>query len=128
MNVCLAEASWFRPGDRAPLLFSGCQPIRGGAVPGMRAGPLAHNPQITGIFLFYLVWDAVLFENSTQLFASMLLAFAISLARIIANSVGRDSRLFKGQALGWFIFLMHVVTIVRLPSPNPPLCPDPRLP
>jgi hypothetical protein len=68
--------------------------------------------QITGVFLTYLVWDAVLLENTTQLFASMLLALAISAARIVSNSVGKEALNFKGQAVGWFILIMHAITIV----------------
>lgn len=75
--------------------------------------------QITGVFLTYLVWDAVLLENTTQLFASMLLALAISAARIVANSVGKETQNFKGQAVGWFILIMHAITIV---SCTPGLC------
>lgn len=70
--------------------------------------------QITGVFLTYLVWDAVLLENTTQLFASMLLALAISAARIVSNSVGKETQNFKGQAVGWFILIMHAITIVSL--------------
>ena len=67
------------------------------------------------MFLTYLVWDAVLLENTTQLFASMLLALAISAARIVSNSVGKETQNFKGQAVGWFILIMHAITIVSFP-------------
>lgn len=77
--------------------------------------------QITGVFLTYLVWDAVLLENTTQLFASMLLALAISAARIVSNSVGKEALNFKGQAVGWFILIMHAITIVSCAmSASPP--------
>ena len=44
---------------------------------------------------------------------SHLQALVISAARIVANSVGQQTLSFKGQALGWFILIMHGVTIVR---------------
>ncbi len=74
------------------------------------------------MFLTYLVWDAVLLENTTQLFASMLLALAISAARIVANSVGKETLTFKGQALGWFILIMHGITIVSREALRDAVC------
>ena len=47
-------------------------------------------------------------------------ALVISAARIVANSVGQQTLSFKGQALGWFILIMHGVTIVRLLSLSGP--------
>ena len=72
--------------------------------------------QVSGVFQTYLVWDAILKENSWELWATILLGLAMTATRVVAGLIRKDvedSRAVALRNVGWAVLVTQSLTMVR---------------
>jgi len=71
---------------------------------------------VSGVFQTYLVWDAILKENSWELWATILLGLAMVATRVVAGIIRKDVTDPRAVALrnvGWAVLVTQSLTMVR---------------
>ncbi len=72
--------------------------------------------QVSGVFQTYLVWDAILKENSWELWATILLGLAMVATRVVAGIIRKDvtdSHAVALRNVGWAVLVTQSLTMVR---------------
>lgn len=71
------------------------------------------------MFQTYLVWDAILKENSWELWATILLGLAMTGTRVVAGLIQKDvtdSTAINLRHAGWAVLVTQSLTMVRTRS------------